>query len=340
MILIDAVYIHNFGGKSIIVQIIQGIINRKLDLDNFYFLFDNRIKINQFLPVNNHKYLKPSHSSRRNFYKKNKSDFSSIVCLANVPPPLKTKIPTSIYFHNILLLNPIIYKIPLKSKIFNLVKFIYINYYNSTNYNWIVQTSLVNKMIKKHFNVQPNKIFNLPFFEETSNLTGNLKKNNTFSYVSSSVFHKNHKRLIQAFIKAAKLSNKNIVLNLTIINNESPALIIPNNLKINFLGTLSRTEVSNLYSQSFFLIFSSLFESFGLPLIEATNHGCKVIASDLPYVHEIIRPSLTFDPYSVESISDSILKAVEIDNLPETKVLVENKLDNFIDFIIRQDVQK
>ena len=67
---------------------------------------------------------------------------------------------------------------------------------------------------------------------------------------------------------------------------------------------------------------------------------CKVIASDLPYVHEIVKPSLTFDPYSVESISNAILIALETDDLPETKVLVENKLDNFIDFIISQDVQR
>jgi len=39
---------------------------------------------------------------------------------------------------------------------------------------------------------------------------------------------------------------------------------------------------------------------------EAAKHGCKVIASDLPYVHEIIQPSLTFDPYSVESTSNAI----------------------------------
>ena len=208
------------------------------------------------------------------------------------------------------------------------------------DYNWIVQTSLINKLINKYLSVQPNKIFNLPVFEETSNPIFNLKTMHTFSYVSSSVYHKNHKRLIEAFIRAAKLSTKNIVLNLTISNHQLPALFIPNNLKINFLGTLSKTEVSYLYSQSFFLIFSSLFESFGLPLIEAANHGCKVIASDLPYVHEIIKPSLTFDPYSVESISNTILKALETDNLPETKVLVENKLDNFVDFIISQDVQR
>ena len=47
---------------------------------------------------------------------------------------------------------------------------------------------------------------------------------------------------------------------------------------------------------------------------------CKVIAGDLPYVHEIIVPSLAFDPYSSESISNAILKATQIDNLPETKV--------------------
>ena len=95
-----------------------------------------------------------------------------------------------------------------------------------------------------------------------------------------------------------------------------------------------------MYNSCEFAIYPSLVESFGLPLIEATNHGCKVISSDLPYVHEIIEPSLTFNPYSAESISSSILKAIETDNLPETKVLVENKLDNFIEFIISQDVQK
>ncbi|MDA9364246.1 glycosyltransferase, partial [Flavobacteriaceae bacterium] len=109
-------------------------------------------------------------------------------------------------------------------------------------------------------------------------------------------------------------------------------------LKVKFHGTLSKDSVTELYNSCKFAIYPSLVESFGLPLIEAANHGCTVIASDLPYVHEIIKPSLTFDPYSIESMAAAILKAIETDNLPETKVLVENKLDNFIDFIISQDV--
>ena len=60
----------------------------------------------------------------------------------------------------------------------------------------------------------------------------------------------------------------------------------------------------------------------------------------MPYAYEIIVPSLTFDPYSIESISRAILNAIDSDDLKETKVLVENKLNNFIKFIISQDVQK
>ena len=95
-----------------------------------------------------------------------------------------------------------------------------------------------------------------------------------------------------------------------------------------------------LYNFCEFAIYPSLLESFGLPLIEAANRECKIIACDLPYVHEIIEPSLTFDPYSIESISNAILKAIDTDDLPKTKVLIENKLDNFMEFIISQDVQK
>ena len=88
------------------------------------------------------------------------------------------------------------------------------------------------------------------------------------------------------------------------------------------------------YKENSFCIYPSLKESFGLPLIEAAQLGNQVIAADLPYVYEVIKPSLTFDPYSTQSISNAILKAIETDNLPETKVLVENKLNNFMNFII------
>ena len=43
-----------------------------------------------------------------------------------------------------------------------------------------------------------------------------------------------------------------------------------------------------------FLIYPSLNESLGMPLVEAVLSKCKVIASDLNYVDQVIIPSLKF----------------------------------------------
>jgi glycosyltransferase involved in cell wall biosynthesis len=339
MILIDTTYIHSFGGKTII----EFFLKRANDLNlNYHVMIDSRLDP-LFLKKNqnvNYSIVKASHRSRKQFYMRNAIKFSSIICLANVPPPLNNKLNTIIFFHNRLLLNAFSHNIFLKKKVINLIKINYIRYYNQKYYNWVVQTPFMNKLLNENLNINSDQILTYPIFKEVIEVNHAKKSLNEFVYVSSIVSHKNHKRLIKAFIDAAKNTDKEIKLHLTLNKEELHKSLFPKNLKVEFHGTLSSDNVNELYNSCEFAIYPSLVESFGLPLIEASNHGCKVVASNLPYVHEIIKPSLTFDPYSVESISDSILKAVETDNLPETKVLVENKLDNFIDFIISQDVQR
>ena len=260
--------------------------------------------------------------------------------MANIPPPIQTSIKTTIFFHNSLLLNPLSHPISFKNRIINFFKFNYIKYYDHKDYNWIVQTPYIYKLLRENLIINSDQISIFPIFKEKPE-SYNLKKiTNNFVYVSSGVSHKNHIRLIEAFIGAANKTDKEIKLHLTLGKAELSKVSYPNNLKIQFHGTLSTDKVNELYNFCEFAIFPSLVESFGLPLIEATNHGCKVLASDLPYVHEVVEPSLAFDPYSVKSISNTIVKALEEDNLHETKVIVENKLDNFIDFIISQDVQR
>jgi len=337
MILIDALYINSFGGKSILELFFQNFLNSKT---KYHFLLDNRLdsKWIQKLKTNNYTFIEATHKSRINFYSQNLIRYSSILCLANIPPPINTSVKTSIFFHNCLLLNPLNQKVSIKNRTINYLKFCYIKYYNQKDYLWVVQTQLVHKLLKYNLNINSDKILTYPVFDESIEVNHTKKNLNEFVYVSSIVSHKNHKRLIKAFIEAAKNTEKKIKLHLTLYKEDLPKMVFPQNLKVVCHGTLSMDNVSELYNSCEFAIYPSLVESFGLPLIEASNHNCKVIASDLPYVHEIIAPSLTFDPYSVESISKSILKALETNNLSETKVLVENKLDNFIDFIISQDV--
>ena len=94
-----------------------------------------------------------------------------------------------------------------------------------------------------------------------------------------------------------------------------------------------KTSLKKLYSQSKFLIYPSVVESFGLPLIESLEFNCKIIASQLPYVNEIVKPSLVFNPFLISSISDSIDYVIEKNNIVNSEMLIRNKIYKFIELI-------
>ena len=56
------------------------------------------------------------------------------------------------------------------------------------------------------------------------------------------------------------------------------------------------------------LIYPSLTESLGLPLIEANILNIPIIASDLNYIFEVCNPIETFNPFSAQSLYDVLIK--------------------------------
>ena len=345
MVLIDTIYIHNSGGKILLNILIKKIIS--IGQESFFFLFDNRLdpKIYKELKLENFRILKSSEQSRKSFYKKNKKSFNNYFCFSNVPPPIQIEKPVIIYFHNDIILDFTKSNIGLIQKFKFRLKKIYINVKNYKHYNWAVQTPLMKDKLIKAFGVKSKNISIFPFFDEFTPVLNKDIISNTFLYVANYTQNKNHKRLIKALIQASLKTRGNFKLKLTLEEKDFKVLSKKTNyLKSNFelinLGILDKKRLGVAYEEANFFIYPSLKESFGLPLIEASNFSCFILASDLEYVHEVIKPSLTFDPYSTESISNAILKAIDTDDLPKTKVLIENKLDNFIEFIISQDVQK
>ncbi len=325
MKVLDSTYINSGGGIELF-----NILKSRINFD--HYLVDYRLKISASKNIT----ISKNEKTRKNFLKKINGKYTYL-SLNNVPPPIRTNARTIIYFHNIFILETFNSNLSIKEKLMFKLKYLYIKHKAKENYLWVVQTGLMRNKLSEAFNINLKNISVFPFFEKTIELNTNKNKN-TFIYVASYLNHKNHNKLIDSFIHVSLNTKKEIELHLTINENELKMKNIPRNFKIYFHGNISKSEVNTLYKKTEFLIYPSLNESFGLPLIESANHGCKVISNDLPYVHEIIKPSLTFDPYSVKSISSAILKALSED-LPETKVLVENKLDNFIDFINIQDVQ-
>jgi glycosyltransferase involved in cell wall biosynthesis len=53
-----------------------------------------------------------------------------------------------------------------------------------------------------------------------------------------------------------------------------------------------------------------LTESLGIGLIEGAQAGLAIVASDRPYVFELVEPSLTFDPLNTRSLEDAMRTAI------------------------------
>jgi glycosyltransferase involved in cell wall biosynthesis len=54
------------------------------------------------------------------------------------------------------------------------------------------------------------------------------------------------------------------------------------------------------------LIYPSILESYGLPLLEARAAGLPLITGELDYVRDIVDPEETFDPASPLSIARAV----------------------------------
>lgn len=133
-----------------------------------------------------------------------------------------------------------------------------------------------------------------------------------FVYVASGEAHKNHFNLLHAWRLLAD-AGLTPSLAVTIDTRLYPELAREidrhaHELGLNIinLGSLSFAEVSLLYQAAKALVFPSRTESFGLPLIEAAQHGLPIIASELDFVRDVATPVETFDAASPTSIARAI----------------------------------
>lgn len=77
---------------------------------------------------------------------------------------------------------------------------------------------------------------------------------------------------------------------------------------VRHLGYVTRADVAGLYAASTMLVFPSLFEGFGLPLLEAMHLGTPVACSNVGSLPEVGGEAVRFfDPLSERQIADAIL---------------------------------
>lgn len=76
---------------------------------------------------------------------------------------------------------------------------------------------------------------------------------------------------------------------------------------VEFTGYLSDAEIPQYYRSSLAVIYISLYEGFGLPIVEAMASGRPVITSNISSMPEVAGVhGILVDPYSIEEISSAI----------------------------------
>jgi len=79
-----------------------------------------------------------------------------------------------------------------------------------------------------------------------------------------------------------------------------------------FTGMLDDKSLACLFSGAQALVFPSLYEGFGLPILQAFACECPVVTSNLSSMSEIASDAAVLvDPNDASSIADGILKALQ-----------------------------
>ncbi len=167
------------------------------------------------------------------------------------------------------------------------------------------------------------------FQKVNENIDDNLiNKSNYILTVSSHHQRKNYKRLIEAFSLIEDDS-----LELFVVGNVGPNFsksLDENDFKmddrIKFLTNVSDNQLSQYYQNAKLFVFPSLYEGFGIPVIEAMSKGLLCVLSDIPVFREIGDDSVIYvNPLDINSIKEGIEKGLNNDN----KNIVYSKLSNF-----------
>jgi glycosyltransferase involved in cell wall biosynthesis len=299
--IIYAAGLHTGGGLFVL-----NYLRNKISTDGDIFFLDERLKIDKF--YNKYKYF----IVKKNFFSKFYSELkikllhdtkkNKIIFLNGLPPFFNYKNLVISYFQNA---NILYYKHLFSFDFLRSIKF---KIFKNNVDIWKVFSKNTKKKLSEHFSNKKiiyQKIIIKKF-------KSNLKKKYDFIYPASGETHKNHKKLIEAFII---ISKKNIFpsLLLTLGKLEYKKLKIDHykkkfKLKIINKKNYNRKKFLNNYLRSKALIFPSFTETLGLPLLEAQSYGLDILASDRDFSKHYTKKNKLFDPDNSQDIADKIIK--------------------------------
>ena len=250
---------------------------------------------------------------------RNVSSEDLVLAFGNLPPLFRLRARVVVFLQNRYLIDKIeIAAFPIAARIrLQIERFWFASRVANVD-EVIVQTPSMQRLLASRIG-DKIKISMLPFVgpadrpdAATSPDATSDKKAYDFIYVASGEPHKNHRKLVEAWcLLAEEQCYPSLLLTVdqekfTDLCDWISARANGHGLKIKNFGKFENGQLDQLYSEAGALIFASKVESFGLPLVEASKRGLKVLAPELDYVRDILDPQQSFDADSVISIARAV----------------------------------
>jgi glycosyltransferase involved in cell wall biosynthesis len=163
--------------------------------------------------------------------------------------------------------------------------------------------------------VPEDKVFNVGCGVDAAYRPGGESYGFSFPYllcVSNRKRHKNEFRVVEAFAGSGLAAEMRLVFT----GNPAPELaecVERHHVAahVHFTGVLPEAKLPDLYRGAVALVFPSLYEGFGLPLLEAMACGTPVITAKFTAMPEVAGgAALLVDPTSVEEIAEAMKQTV------------------------------
>ena len=184
-------------------------------------------------------------------------------------------------------------------------------------------------MIGTHHHAQSDDIFLMPpasqfdtsqTHEVSPEFEARLRSLQPYFLFPANIWpHKNHAVLLDAFKIFRSTSAAHAKYSLVLSGHPDgwEALAARHDkTAVTHLGFVSRNELACLYRNATALVFLSLFEGYGMPVLEAFGFGCPVLCGNTTSLPEVAgEAALLVDPQNCETIVDSMAAIADEDAL-------------------------
>ena len=234
-----------------------------------------------------------------------------LICFGNLPPLFRSSARVFVYLQNRYLTSsrPLA-GLPWSARLRIRIERLWLCH-RLHNATLLVQTETMLQEVRENIGCEANVVPFLP--REVQPSAGQLPVLYDYLYVASGEPHKNHRRLLQAWVLLANRGFRPSLC-LTLDTQRDAALCAWVERLVRQYGLcvannpVPLSQISGLYAQCGALIYPSLFESFGLPLLEARRAGMSIVAAERDYVRDVVTPVVSFDPESALSIARAVMR--------------------------------